>query len=159
MHGFIFIFVSYALWQTFKNRYTTICSLLLISGILFFILKEDIRRLKSEEFVVDVHVYKEVIEKNYPNKSFVLYSCGDRSRAETQALVFLMYHDHRLSESGMKIGIPSDDCTDPTIYKKKTLDKRWYYVSLKHAKPEILKQYWIKTTPESVYEANEEWWK
>jgi hypothetical protein len=54
MHGFIFIFVSYALWQTFKNRYTTICSLLLISGILFFILKEDIRRLKSEEFVVDV---------------------------------------------------------------------------------------------------------
>ena len=101
-------------------------------------------------------LFRSVSQSRY---SFTIYSCGDRSRPQAQAMVFLLYNDKRLSENGRKIGIPSDDCTDPTEYNHQQLNEKWSYIVLDTANPETLQKYWIKMTPKSVYEANLEWWK
>lgn len=158
MHGFIFIFFGLAIWYSLKNRMTLLLSVLLISGMAFMILKEDFRRLKSENFVVDLHENKETIMRRNPG-SFQIYSCGDRSKTNAQGLVFLLYHEGKLSNHGKKIGIISDDCLDPTVYTRHKLSWQWVYVDLEANSSDILKQYWIRTTPESVYKNNLEWWR
>jgi hypothetical protein len=159
LHGFIFVFFSWIIWNSLKHPFLKFVAPVLVIGMFIPILKEDIRRLSPEKIVLRIHGYVEVLESDYPHEKIALYRCGDRSKPTAQAMAFLLHNDKKLDTKGVKVGIPSDDCEYPDLKEHVLFDKEWGYVILEEDLDPDAQKYWTLVTPEEVYRTNLEWWK
>ena len=91
--------------------------------------------------------------KNYPNKKFNVYHCGDKDRNRSQAIAFFLYNKGLLDENGTKIGIIGSDCSLRNLENLKFKE-----VKLSEDKNKLLEVSWLEITPENIYKETVEWY-
>ncbi len=110
LHPFITIFFGWILWNSFQNTYARYIGVIFSIGVLFFVFKEDTRRLQSEKFYLQLQDQTNFLINHFPGKSFQIYHCGTKEKNKSQAIAFFLYTKHKLDDNGLKIGFKSADC-------------------------------------------------
>ena len=152
LHPFIVLAFGASIYYSLKNKFLFIPGIVISALFLFFVLKEDINRLHIEDRFIDFTNQTEKIVKNYPNKKFNVYHCGDKDRNRSQAIAFFLYNKGLLDENGTKIGIIGSDCSLRNLENLKFKE-----VKLSEDKNKLLEVSWLEITPENIYKETVEW--
>lgn len=151
LHPFIFILWAFTLWYSLGNRYLRFVALIVAYIVLFLNLKEDIRRLPEEIESRQIRNQVSILERTYENSDLSIYRCGDRVGNVAQAMAFLLYHDNRLSNNGVAIGLKSDQCLDTSLFVELPFDYHQKYYIVDFEKFPKAEKFWTLVTPETVY--------
>lgn len=151
LHPFIFLFFGWVLWKSISSKMSLAIAIVLYGILLFFTLKEDIRRLSPELRYGELRAETNAILNQYPGESFAVYRCGIRGISRAQAIAFFLDNEGRLSDNGRKIGFQSDDCEKR--FSRKGFDER-----RDHLLFNTVAEHWYVVNPETTYNATAKWW-
>ncbi len=156
LHPFLILFFGWTLWFALKQKYLKFTAFVALGIVLVFVLKEDIRRLNSEERYLTYSRQVEDLIKEYPNTTFQIFHCGKNDKNRTQAISYFLYRNHKLQDNGIKIGIKGEDCLKlPITAIYSPLFDGYIFLNTE----QLNEADWRGITPKNVYEESVEWYK
>lgn len=163
LHPLILLVTAWALFQIGKiNKYIGIILLLIILVTTFM---RDMHEVSYQTVNINparAVAQKKFLEKNYPDKKFVIYDYQFKTSAYSQSLSMYLDADRKIDDHGIMIGYISlshfSSIHEPQISKYKATDE-YILIDLSHVNPETLKKDWVLVTPKGIYDAQENWWK
>lgn len=161
LHPFILLLTGWMIWVAYRIKAQLGLGLFL--AIFIASIWKDIPQIRSGENTtfVQVTVWKDVLTSKFPDKKFVLYDYKYKYGNKSLPLVLVLYHDKKINDSGIKIGL-TIDVTSPedeqvTIYGKLG---EYRLVDLSHMDDmQVARHNWGPVNPSQIYRSTQQWYK
>lgn len=163
LRPFVFIFTAYSFYYIYQFKFAKYIALLLFSSIYFFAYPRIIDGLQKDPFTLSMYQSIFLLEKKYPNDKFSLLGCSNKYRgsynSQTFSMAFLLDKDKRLSNSGRKIGLISQECLKPKATALSPVIEQTNLQDFSLSSDKYLESIgWKRVNFQSIYELNARWW-
>lgn len=177
LRPFVFIFTGFALINLVKFPLGKYIASVFFAAIIITAYPKITDQLNRDPFSLKMYDQVSSLENKYPNKKFTFYGCSIyRSGYNPTAFstVFVLDMKRKLSDSGIKIGLRSNDCPYPknsgfaigeATPSAKIIEKIYPTINeiglidLTNAtSTTLLEAGWKQVNFKSIYELNARWW-
>lgn len=177
LRPFVFIFTGFTLINLVKIPLGKYITSVFFAAIIITAYPKITDQLNRDPFSLKMYDQVSSLENKYPNKKFIFYGCSIyRSGYNPTAFstVFVLDMKHKLSDSGIKIGLKSNDCPYPknsgfaigeATPSAKIIEKIYPTINeiglidfTNATNTTLLEAGWKQVNFKSIYELNARWW-
>lgn len=161
LRPFVFIFTTFTILSLKKIKFGKYLILIPLAALIILAMPRNFSEMQTDQFTIAMYKGVGDIEKAYPTKKFVLYTCSKTVQAANEqtsySLLFLLDLEHKLDKNGLKVGL-KNDCEFPKGTKYPLLSSLGVYDFSKASEKELSDAGWNSITFDKIYEAHARWW-
>lgn len=166
LRPFVFIFTAFTIINLRKTKIGIYGVFLLLIFLVTMIIPRSMLQLKRDPFTMTMYKAVSDVEKQYPNKSFVFYTCSltykSSNNAPAFSILFLLELNHKFNKNGIKLGLESD-CEYPVDKSQQVvtyllLSKVGIYDFSGVSEAVLSKAGWKDISFSEMYDSYARWW-
>lgn len=163
LRPFVFIFTTFAILNLGKERSRRYIVAFSLLALLVFAMPKVMPELEKDSFTMNMYKAVSDLERIYPDKSFVLYTCSltiqTARESEVYSLLFILDSKHKFNKNGKKIGLLSD-CKFPNNVDPKSskISAIGLYDFSNASEKSLLDKGWKYVTFGQIYNSHAKWW-
>jgi len=161
IHSFVLIFTAWVFYKIYKlNKVIFVAVLVLLTFTTMIVNVSNIVNATNQTSQEAI-VWKNILEKKFPNEKFAVYSFKYQFPERALPLVMYLNADGRIADNGKKIGLAVNNKVLNNRYQTIILNKiglEAYDVN-SSSSAELLRDKWIFVDPSEVYKTTVEWYK
>lgn len=172
---FVFLFVAIFLYSVYRYA-GKLAGIILITIFVIMIFPNSLTMARNlSEQTKDAEYVISEMKQQHPGSRFSIYTCYDSYRSKAYSVMFLLYKQNLLSDSGVKYGLIDGDCNFPgkqtkeiELYTTKEmteiqkiypeLTNTGFFNFTSESAEKLVRTGWSPITPESIFNSSTRWW-
>lgn len=162
LRPFVFIFTAFTILYIGRikmGKYIIVAILLVLTS---FAIPKVMSQLQKDSFTMGIYNATADLERKFPDKNFVLYTCSLTSQTAKEgisySILFLLELKHKFNENGVKIGLASDCKYPKGVNLENQISPLGLYDFSKASEKELSEKGWRYVSFRQIYDAHTKWW-
>jgi hypothetical protein len=172
---FVFLFVAIFLYSIYRYVGKVLGVVVIIGFVLLVAPKSWSMAQNLDVHMASAETTIAQMKKVHPGSKFSIYTCYDSYRSKAYSVMFLLYKQNLLSDSGIKYGLIDGDCSFPNnvdteieqLSMKEMSAVRQTYPELtdtgffnftSESNQDLVAAGWDTITPKSIHKSSTRWW-